>query len=132
MAYDDLPVIRRLLQEAESHVEALKKIEAMLQGQVNGRSAATAIPLSQNAGSSVEGNSDESGNTGVKARVGEILLQSGGQGMRPRDIVPILQKEFTFRSRQTAAASVSSALTRFRAKGYATKMNNGRYVWVEH
>ena len=134
MMENDISVIKRLLQEAESYVAALRKVEATLQRQINSRVAEISPPPSQDAESSMEGTRDigKLGNTGVKSRVGDIVRQSGSHGMRPRDIATIIQKEFVFRNRQTAAAAVSSALQRFKAKGKATKANHGGYVWVEH
>ena len=133
MSENDISVIKRLLRDAESYVEALREVEATLQRQSNSRVAEIAPPSSQDAGSTVEGTQERggSGNTGVKARVGEIIRQSGSVGMRPRDIAITLHKEFTFRNRQTAAAAVSSAIQRFKVKGEAMKTDNGRYVWVE-
>ena len=134
MIDNDLSVIKRLLHDAEIYVAALRKVESTLQRQIEGRVDAISPPSSQNSESSMEGTRDigKSGNTGVKSRVGEIVRQSGSHGMRPRDVATIIQKEFVFRNRQTAAAAVSSALQRFKAKGKATKAKHGGYVWVEH
>ena len=119
--------IKQLREEAERDLDALRRVEAMLQRQRNGHESAKA------SGSMSSGGQDQasinSGNTGVKIRVGEIVREAGDQGIRPRDVSEIINGEFTFKSSVSAAACVSTALSRFKKKGTIIKTDQGRYVW---
>ena len=128
MAIDELD-IKRLreqaeheLQETERNLDALKRVEAMLERQKNGSSRSKPKPPREPVQRGV--------NTGLKARVGEILRESGETGLRPKDIVAVVEQEgYPFSSHAVAASSVSSALARY--GGNAHKKENGRFVWVE-
>ena len=123
--------IKQLREEAERDLDALRRVEAMLQRQRNGHEPAKASGslFSQGKGMVSKQDGVNSGNMGVKIRVGEIVRESGDQGIRPRDVAEIINGQFTFKSRVNAAACVSTALARFRKKGTIVKTDQGRYVW---
>ena len=123
--------IRRLRQEVDRDLEALRRVEAMLQRQRNGHDAAKASGPLFSDGKGTESKQDgvNSGNIGVKIRVGEIVREYGDQGIRPRDVAKIITDEFTFKSMVSAVAAVSTALSRFRKQGNIIKKDQGRYAW---
>ena len=125
----DIRDIKQLREEAERDLEALQRVEALLQRKRNGHDSA------KGSGSMYSGEKDQTGmitaNIGVKTRVGEIVRESGDQGIRPKDVADIIKGEFTFKNRVNAVACVSTALTRFRKKGTVIRTDQGRYVWKE-
>ena len=124
--------IKRLREEAERDLDALRRVEAMLRRQRNGHgTSGEAVPGAIPAEAAKSGQAGEYGNVGVKARVGEIIRNAGNSGLRPKDVTDVIEKEFRFPARANAAAAVSSALARFGEKGQVRKRENGRYFWVE-
>ena len=72
--------IKKLRQEAERDLEALRRVEAMLERQRNGSAAApttTAQSLPTPSLQSTSSANSDSQNVGLKARVGEIVRNSG-------------------------------------------------------
>ena len=123
--------IKNLREESERDLEALQRVEAMLHRQRNGRAITKAsAPLySQGKGMESNQNGANSGNVGVKARVGEIVRQAGEQGILPREVVDIMKGEFTFKNRANAVGAVGIALSRFRKHGTVSRTDQGRYFW---
>ena len=121
--------IVRLRQEAERDLEALKRVEKMLRRD-NG-SSRRSIGTADTDQQSVPSKPNRGPNTGLKARIGEIVkLHTESGGLRPKNILNLVQSDgYSFSSSAVGASSVSSALRRFGA--HVQKRQDGRYVWIE-
>ena len=117
--------IERLRLEAELDLDALRRVESMVK-RLRSDSVVNSVSVKPSTPDRTKGPK----NFGLKSRVGEILSGAGDNGLRPRDIVNVLESEFDFTNRQNAAAAISAALSRFRKAGKATKLKTGRYIWA--
>ena len=100
--------IKRLRKELERDLEAIARVEAMITRDnpkpYNGVAATRDKPLGAN--------------TGLKQMVMAIMEEAAPRGLRTKDVTAsVIERGYTFRNKQTASASISTALNRMKVAG---------------
>ena len=127
--------IKRLRQEAERDLDALKRVEAMLaREKTNGNKTApvTAEDVESGAADTIPPTKiAPKATAGLQATVVNIMKERGPNGCRPRDVVAALRATgYPFKNAAVAASSVSTALKRLKERGDVEKKISGNYVWI--